>query len=96
VISEWPTPRSLTNLRGLFGLFNYYRFFVKLFSLLDVPLTNMTKNGTFRWSEEEQRAFDRTKKVMSTFQVLFTSRLLMAILVGVRCIQRGDMSSVDI
>jgi hypothetical protein len=43
---------------------------VKGFSQLGVPLTDLTKKGAFRWSEEAQVAFDRMKKVMSTFPVL--------------------------
>jgi hypothetical protein len=31
-IVDWPTPKNLTELRGFFGLCNYYRWFVKGFS----------------------------------------------------------------
>jgi len=51
-ILDWPPPKSLTELRGIFGLFQYYRRFVKGFSQLATPLTNLTKKGAFRWTED--------------------------------------------
>jgi hypothetical protein len=42
-----PTPRSLTYMRGFFRICSYYRSFVKGFSQMVVPLTNLTKKGVF-------------------------------------------------
>jgi hypothetical protein len=69
-ILDWPTPRSLTELRSFLGLCSYYRRFVRGFSQLSAPLIDLTKKGAFRWSEEAQKAFDRMKEVMSTCLVL--------------------------
>ena len=69
-ILDWPTPRSLTELRGFFGLCSYYRRFVKGFSQLGAPLTDLTKKGAFCWTAEAQRAFDKLKEVMSSCPVL--------------------------
>jgi hypothetical protein len=69
-ILDWPTPRSLTELWGFFEICNYYRRFVKGFSQVGAPLTNLTKKGVFRWSKDAQIAFDRMKKVMSTCSML--------------------------
>jgi hypothetical protein len=46
-ILDWPTPRSVTDLRGFFRICSYYRFFVKGFSQLVVPLKYLTKKGEF-------------------------------------------------
>jgi hypothetical protein len=67
---EWPTPKTLTKLRGFLGMCTYYRKFVKGFSQLCAPLTDLTKKGAFKWSEEAQFTFDKMKKVMSTCLVL--------------------------
>jgi hypothetical protein len=69
-ILDWPTPRSLTDLRGFFGLRNYYSRFEKGFLQLPVPLKDLTEKGAFRWSEEAHEAFDMMKKVISTCPVL--------------------------
>jgi hypothetical protein len=67
---EWPTPKTLTELRGFLGMCTYYRKFVKGFSQLCAPLTDLTKKGAFKWSEEAQFTMDKMKKVMSTCPVL--------------------------
>jgi hypothetical protein len=53
-IVDWPTPKNLMELRGFFGLCSYYRRFVKGFSQLGAPLTDLTKKGAFRWTEDSQ------------------------------------------
>jgi hypothetical protein len=69
-IVKWPTPKTLTELRGFLGIYSYYKRFFKGLSQLCAPLTVLTKKGAFRWSEEAQATFDRMKKVMSTCLVL--------------------------
>jgi hypothetical protein len=52
------------------GMCMYYRKFVKGFSQLCAPLTDLTKKGAFKWDEEAQITMDKMKKVMSTCPVL--------------------------
>jgi hypothetical protein len=65
-IREWPTPKTLTELRGFLGLCTYYRKFVKGFSQLCAPLTDLTKKGSFKWNDEAQVTMEKMKEVMST------------------------------
>ena len=67
---EWPTPKTLTELRVFLGMCTYYRKFVKGFSQLCAPLIDLTKKGAFKWSEEAQNTMDKMKKVMSTCPIL--------------------------
>ena len=69
-IVDWPTPRTLTELRGFMGICSYYRRFVRGFSQLGAPLTDLTKKGAFQWTEKSQQAFEKLKEVMSTCPVL--------------------------
>jgi hypothetical protein len=69
-ILDQPTSKTLTKLKGFLGIFCYYRRFVKGFSQLCAPLTDLTKKGAFKWSSEAQLTFDKMKKVMSTCLVL--------------------------
>jgi hypothetical protein len=48
----------------------YYKKFVKGFSQLCAPLTDLTKKGAFKWNEEAQMTMDKMKKVMSTCPIL--------------------------
>ena len=43
---------------------------MKGFSPLAAPLTDLTKEGSFRWTEEAQKTFDYMKGMMSTCPVL--------------------------
>ena len=69
-ILEWPTPRNVTELRSFLGLCTYYRRFVRGFSQLTAPLTDLTKKGAFSWSEGAQVVFKKLKEVMSSCPVL--------------------------
>jgi hypothetical protein len=69
-ILDWPMPKNLMELRGFFGLCSYYKRFVKGFSQLGAPLTDLTKKGAFHWTEESQQTFDKMKEVMSICPVL--------------------------
>ena len=69
-IREWLKPRNVTELRGFIGICTYYWKFVKGFSQLAAPLTDLTRKGTFSWWDTTQRAFDRLKEVMSSCPVL--------------------------
>jgi hypothetical protein len=70
VIRDWPPPRNTTELKIFMGLCTYYRRYVKGFSQLTAPLTNLTKKGAFEWTDEAQGVFDRMKDIMSSCPVL--------------------------
>ena len=57
----------------LLGLCTYYRRFVKGFSQLTAPLTDLTKKGAFSWGEGAQATFERLKEVMRSCLVLALS-----------------------
>lgn len=46
-ITDWPQPQSITALRGFLGVAGYYRKFIKNYSQLSAPLTNMLKRNSF-------------------------------------------------
>ena len=62
-IKEWPTPKSITEVRSFHGLASFYRRFVKDFSTLAAPLTEIVKKFVgFKWGSEQDRAFIEIKE----------------------------------
>ena len=42
-VIDWPTPTKVTELRSFLGLANYYRRFIKGYSKIVSPLTDLMK-----------------------------------------------------
>ena len=65
------TPVNVPKLHTFLGLANYYRQFVKNFSLIAKPLTILTsKNQLWTWGYEQQQAFETLKKRLGVAPVL--------------------------
>lgn len=69
-IVSWPTPKTLIELQGFLGLYNYYWWFVKGFSWLSASLDRFDKKGAFRWAEVANKTFNKLKEIMSLCPVL--------------------------
>ena len=69
-ILEWSSPKNIIELRGFIGICTYYRKFVKGFSKLTSPLTDLTKKDDFKWNEEAENSFQKIKEVMSSYPIL--------------------------
>ena len=44
-IKEWPTPKSITEVRSFHSLASFYRHFVKYLSTITTPLTEVVKKN---------------------------------------------------
>lgn len=50
-IRDRSEPRNVTKLWVFIGICTYYQKFVKSFSQIAAPLTDLTKKGAFNWSD---------------------------------------------
>jgi len=70
-VSEWPTPTTKKEVQSFLGFVNFYRRFIEDFSHVARPLFNLTKNDSdFRWSSDEQSAFDMLKGNVTSAPIL--------------------------
>ncbi|MGH0129906.1 UNVERIFIED_CONTAM: hypothetical protein FKN15_018760 [Acipenser sinensis] len=66
-VQNWPTPKSVTEVRAFLGLCSYYRRFVLRFAYHAAPLHQLTqKNVPFKWSSECEEAFQYFKKALTS------------------------------
>ena len=70
-VAEWKHPETPTEVRSFLGLAGYYRRFIKDFSKLAGPLTDLTKkHGQFVWNSKCESSFRELKKRLTSAPVL--------------------------
>ena len=70
-VAEWPAPKNVRDVRAFLGTAGYYRKFIKDFSALATPMTELTKeDAKFEWTPRCQQSFVGLKAAMQTAPVL--------------------------
>jgi len=70
-VQDWPTPTKATHVRSFLGTAGYYRRFIKGFSAIAAPLTELTKDAVkFDWGHQQEAAFRHLKKAIAEGPVL--------------------------
>ncbi|KAL4030883.1 hypothetical protein IC575_009137 [Cucumis melo] len=71
VVTNWPRPSTVSEIRSFLGLAGYYRRFAEDFSRIASPLTQLTRKGTpFVWSPACESSFQELKQKLVTAPVL--------------------------
>ena len=70
-VMDWPLPKNADDIRSFLGLAGYYQSFVKNFSEIVTPLSDLLHgSNSFNWQKEQQDAFDKIKIAMTNAPVL--------------------------
>ena len=70
-INEWPTPRNEKHVASFLGLLGYYRRFIKDFSKVALPLSELAKEKVkFTWGPKQEESFQKLKRIVTSDQVL--------------------------
>ena len=64
-VNKWPVPYNVTKLRSFLELCEYYRIFIKGFTVVAKCLHRLTEKGRpFAWTIECQKAFELLKSYL--------------------------------
>jgi RNase H-like domain found in reverse transcriptase len=67
----WERPKSAHDIQVFLGFANFYRRFIKGYSKITAPLTNLTrKEVKFKWSPEAEDTFSSLKQAFCTAPIL--------------------------
>lgn len=70
-ILNWPTPKTLKQVRGFLGLTGWYRRFISNFADVTHPITDvLSRKRKFEWTNEADEAFRNIKNLLTTAPVL--------------------------
>jgi hypothetical protein len=70
-IKDYPIPRNIRELRGVLGLFSYYRRFIENFSKIAAPLNELLKKEVeYNWTDKQQQAFEALKEKLITAPIV--------------------------
>jgi len=70
-VIEWECPKLVTEVRSFMGLARYYRRFIKGFSKIVAPLTQLTrKDQPFAWTNNYVESFRDLKRRLTSVPIL--------------------------
>src|SRR5437667_3411044 len=70
-ILSWPTPTCVLDIQTFLGFANFYRRFIRNYSRIIVPITNLLKKTVaFSWNTTDRKSTRRLQKAFTTAPIL--------------------------
>lgn len=70
-VLDWPLPLDKKGIQRFVGFANFYRKFIRGFSAIIAPITQLTKQNTrFSWNQLAQDAFENLKRLFTSAPIL--------------------------
>jgi hypothetical protein len=72
VIKNWPSPKSIFEVRSFHGLASFYQKFIRNFSGISAPMMDTVKkrHKSFHWTEEAEKSFNLLKRKITEQPIL--------------------------
>jgi hypothetical protein len=72
VIKDWPSPKSVFEVRSFHGFVSLYRKFIRNFSGISTPMMDKVnkRHKSFHWTEEAEKSFKLLKKKINEQPIL--------------------------
>ena len=72
VIRDWPSPKSVFEVRSFHGLASFYRKFIQNFSRINTLMMDTVKkrHKSFHWTKEVEKSFNLLKKNITEQPIL--------------------------
>ena len=68
---NYPEPQNIRELRGVLGLFSYYRRFIKDFAKVADPMYKLLKkDAPYEWTNLQQKAFEDLRNKLTTAPIV--------------------------
>jgi len=77
-VQEYPRPQTPKQLRRFLGMAGFYRRFVRGYSSIAAPMTDMltkVEGGKLRWTREREEAFENLKEALVSAPVLIAPKV---------------------
>lgn len=72
-VKNWQPPTTVHQLRQFLGMANFHRRFIRRYSHIAAPLTDLLrKEQTFNWTAEAQRAFEALQEALTSAPVVIS------------------------
>lgn len=76
-IKKWPIPTTIKELQRFLGFSNFYRWFIRNYSSISNPFTNLLKNKpkSLSWSPTATEAFNQLREAFTSAPLLINPDL---------------------
>ncbi|KAJ8359222.1 hypothetical protein SKAU_G00157470 [Synaphobranchus kaupii] len=91
-VKNWPTPNSVKQVQRFLGFANFYRRFIRNFSMVAAPITALTKKTSpisFQWNPRAEAAFTELKRRFCSEPILIIPNLSLPFVVEVDASELG-------
>ena len=68
-IINWPAPKTIKQLQSWLGFVNYYRSFIKDFSILTAEMNAQRREKTLKWTDTMEEKFKELKEKFKKFPI---------------------------